>query len=423
MNRPAIAALALAAVAAFTGKPAAAHPLGNFTINHLSKIAIERDRIDRALRPRHGGDSDVRRHAFARPRRHVRRAGTARVGPRRGRADRAVAGADDRRRPARADPRCDPRHARRGAGGLPTLYFVADLHARDLAAERTRSRTPIAPSTGRLGWKDVVVAPRRADARVDVAIRSALLGSPRGVTTAISASLRAARSPSAPLGTATDVQSAAAPSAAPVESALGPARARDRQTRPSSSDAAGRRRARRPPRARARSRQDAAGGLAGRARATIRRRGILASALTIAHTAGVLALGIAIIAFKNYFVPETIYPWITLDLRDRDRRRSVRARSPVRSSRGADSLTPTITRTAGCTTTITSTRTTRTGRTTHDDGHVHAHDDLEHARSHAMPGEAPLRFGPTVWAAMSGGVRALPRPHWSCCSPPSRRTR
>ena len=48
------------------------------------------------------------------------------------------------------------------------------------------------------------------------------------------------------------------------------------------------------------------------ARATPRQAVILAVALTVAHTAGVLALGFVVLAATRWIVPEQIYPWITL---------------------------------------------------------------------------------------------------------------
>src|SRR5689334_20730373 len=44
--RRAIAALAcIAAIAGFAAAPASAHPLGNFSINHLSEVSISTDRV------------------------------------------------------------------------------------------------------------------------------------------------------------------------------------------------------------------------------------------------------------------------------------------------------------------------------------------------------------------------------------------
>jgi nickel/cobalt exporter len=406
VNRPAIAALALAAVAAFTGKPAAAHPLGNFTINHLSKIAVERDRIavryvlDMAeiptfavMRSRDsGGTFDARElRAWAHDE-------GALIAPS------LALTIDGVPTPLTLDAvRATTRH---GAGGLPTLYFVSDLHAR--IAPRSHALA-YADRTydGRLGWRDVVVAPATEPTRELTSYPNALLGSPRGVTTAdldIAASgavtVRAAR-------TATDAQSPPAPSA------IRSNQLSDLLARGTGNPAIvlltllvavalGALHALEP----GHGKTLLAVSLVG-ARATIRQAGILASALTIAHTAGVLALGIAIMAFKNYFVPETIYPWITLisgiaiaTIGARAVARQIVARrgyahghhhahAALHDHDHVHAHHP-------------------HGSHDHGDGHVHAHDDLEHARSHAMPGEAPLRFGPTVWAAMSGGVAPCP---------------
>jgi ABC-type nickel/cobalt efflux system permease component RcnA len=42
------------------------------------------------------------------------------------------------------------------------------------------------------------------------------------------------------------------------------------------------------------------------------------------------------------------------------------------------------------------------------DHHTHERDELAHAKLHVAPGEGPLRFGPAMWAAMSGGVAPCP---------------
>ena len=129
------------------------------------------------------------------------------------------------------------------------------------------------------------------------------------------------------------------------------------------------------------------------ARATVKQATILATALTIAHTIGVLALGLALNLFKGYFVPEQIYPWITLVsgiviaiIGARAIAREIRRRQPVQAHSHAhahDHAHP------------------------HDHAHAHDHaahdhhshddmDDAEHAMLHAIPGTAPMRFGPTV---------------------------
>jgi len=148
------------------------------------------------------------------------------------------------------------------------------------------------------------------------------------------------------------------------------------------------------------------------ARATVKQAAILAGALTVAHTIGVLALGVAINLCKGYFVPEAIYPWITLlsgaiiaVIGARAVQRQILARRPLAHGHTHEHAE------------------THPHEHPHvhladaapDHGHAHGahthshdHDDLAHARSHAIPGTAPLTFGGTVWAAMSGGVAPCP---------------
>jgi ABC-type nickel/cobalt efflux system permease component RcnA len=410
VNRIAIVALTLGIVAASAATPAAAHPLGNFTINHLSKIAVERDRVNvryvldmaeiptfAAMRAR---DPNGRLDAQG-LRAWARDEGTA-IAP-------ELALTVDG---ARADLSVDAVRAntRRGAGGLPTLYFVAALHA------------PLGPGAhalsysdrsyeGRLGWKDVVVTPAGEPTHELTAYPNALLGSPRGVTTAdlgIAASgavtVRAAR-------TATDAANAPAPSAF-RSNQLSDMLAKGTGSIPFVlltllvAVALGALHALEP----GHGKTLLAVSLVG-ARATAGQAAILAGALTVAHTAGVLALGIAIIAFKNYFVPENIYPWITLlsgiaiaVIGARAVARQIVARRPfahahhhghshAHDHEHVHEHHP---------------HERHPHAHDHGDAQTHTHDDVEHARSHAIPGEAPLRFGPTVWAAMSGGIAPCP---------------
>jgi nickel/cobalt exporter len=147
------------------------------------------------------------------------------------------------------------------------------------------------------------------------------------------------------------------------------------------------------------------------ARATVSQAAILAGALTVAHTAGVLALGVAIISLKGAFVPEAIYPWITLlsgvviaVVGARAIARQVMARQPFAHSHahGHSHVHPHEHEHVHA----------ADGHMHREHGnahaHGHAHDDDAHARSHAVPGTSKLRFGPTVWAAMSGGVAPCP---------------
>lgn len=124
-------------------------------------------------------------------------------------------------------------------------------------------------------------------------------------------------------------------------------------------------------------------------RATVRQAAILAASLTFAHTIGVLILGV-VLFFAASFVSESIYPWITLlsgvavaFIGARNLARSVAAR------RGHE----------------------------HGDEHGHTHgftadhhhgDGDEHGHSHAIPGDGPIDFRGAVVAAMSGGVAPCP---------------
>ncbi|MBC5799609.1 MAG: hypothetical protein GIX03_12095 [Candidatus Eremiobacteraeota bacterium] len=199
------------------------------------------------------------------------------------------------------------------------------------------------------------------------------------------------------------------------------------------------------------------------ARATVKQAAILAGALTVAHTVGVLALGVAINLFKGYFVPENIYPWITLlsgiaiavigaravQKQLLNRRSLAFAGASVGAGAHVHDHVhhahehgpghthdhdhdhghlhahgPEAGRAHGLHAHQAhgheSTHTHdhehapdhahHSPAPGHDHGHAHSHDadDLDHARAHAIPGSAPLKFGGTVWAAMSGGIAPCP---------------
>ncbi len=146
------------------------------------------------------------------------------------------------------------------------------------------------------------------------------------------------------------------------------------------------------------------------ARATARQAVILATALTVAHTAGVFALGAVLLLAAQWIVPEQIYPWITLGsgvlvtvLGARAVAREIRVRLPFAHAHAH----------------------------AHADAHPHEHDHLHaggahhhhhdgdahdraalddagHARAHAIPGTAPLSFRSAVLAAASGNIAPCP---------------
>ena len=159
--------------------PAAAHPLGNFTINHLSELSGGRDRVALryvldmaeiptfALMREHDASGKMTKAELAAWAASEAKAVTPQL-------DLRFAGAPQALEIVRTQA-----HTRPGAGGLPTLYWVADFTA-SLPANATGTLT-FADRTfaGRLGWKDVVVAPATEPTRELTAYPNALLGSPR----------------------------------------------------------------------------------------------------------------------------------------------------------------------------------------------------------------------------------------------------
>ncbi len=386
--------------------PAAAHPLGNFTINHLTKLALSGRHLD----VRYVLDmAEIPAYQTMRAEDASGRLTPAEMSAWAQREGRLLAGelqlADD----GVAVPLVFDRAAattRPGAGGLPTLYLTLDAHAGLPSASGSQSlvyRDETFP--GRLGWKDVVVAPAGEPTQALRAYPSALLGSPRDTT-----SVALQRWPGGALtvtseGDDTAGQAAAVPSAA-RSNQLSDMLARG--TRDPGfvgltflvAIVLGALHALEP----GHGKTLLAVSLVG-ARATVKQAAILAAALTLAHTAGVLALGLAINLFKGAFVPESIYPWITLGsgivvalVGARAVERQIALRRPyahvhthehpsAHAHAHAHSHAPLA--------------------HAHDH-HAHEHDEGEHAKLHVLPGTGPLRFGPAVWAAMSGGVAPCP---------------
>ena len=407
----------LVAVAAFAlalAAPAGAHPLGNFTINHLTELTFAHGRaalhyvLDMAEIPTYqamraatpdGTMTAAQLDAWARAQAQTLlpelelRAGDA---------------------PLTLTLDTTAARTRPGAGGLPLIYLTLDAHAAIPAGSREITYRD-ATFAGRIGWRDVVVAPASEPTHELLAYPNALLGSPRGLT-GVSVTL------------ASDGHRLAVVDAPAVEdvsaAGAGPAIVRSNQLSDmlakGTSDwsfvlltllvaiALGALHALEP----GHGKTLLAISLVG-ARATAKQAAILAASLTVAHTIGVLALGVAISLLKGYFVPETIYPWITLvsgiaiaTIGARAVHRQLQQRRPLAHAHahGHAATHPHA-----------HSHTHQAHTHSHDDhghdhghSHDHSHDDLEHARLHAIPGTAPLRFGATVWAAMSGGVAPCP---------------
>jgi ABC-type nickel/cobalt efflux system permease component RcnA len=395
-----------------------AHPLGNFTINHLSKLSVSRERADvhyvldmaeiptyqamRSVTP-DGKMDTTQLAAWARsesaellPQLRLTEGGT----------------------PVPFALDATGAHTKRGAGGLPTLYLTLDAHARLPAASESRTFSYTDETfAGRLGWRDVVVAPATEPTRELTQYPNALIGSPRELSSVeIALSARGiARVTGVP-----EVTAATSGAALPGASQLRSNQLSDMLARGTSdwgfvaltflvAIALGALHALEP----GHGKTLLAISLVG-ARATVRQAAILALALTFAHTVGVLALGVAINLFKGYFVPETIYPWITLlsgvviaIIGARAVQKQIESRRPLAHvhvhahAATHDHVHEHVHEPHG--------HGHGHGHHTHPEGAAsHAHDDLEHARAHAIPGTAPLTFGGTVWAAMSGGVAPCP---------------
>jgi nickel/cobalt exporter len=385
--------------------PVAAHPLGNFTINHLTKLTPAGRQMQvryvldlaeiPAFQAMRAEDASGR---MSRSELNVwaRREGRELLGQLRLDAGSAALPLAFDRAQAMTRP---------GAGGLPTLYLTLEAHAALPAASGAQSvRYHDGTFAGRLGWKDVVVAPATEPTNELRAYPSALLGSPRDIT-ALAMRLE-------PGGAVTVTNEADAPAQAASEpSAVRSNQLSDMLARGTRDPGfvvltflvailLGALHALEP----GHGKTLLAVSLVG-ARATVKQAAILAAALTLAHTAGVLALGLAINLFKGAFVPESIYPWITLVsgivvalVGARAVERQVALRRPYAHvhTHAHPAAHPHV----------------------HEhrhapladahDHHTHERDQLEHAKLHAIPGEGALRFGPAVWAAMSGGVAPCP---------------
>ena len=376
--RAAAIAFSLIIVSAF-GRPAAAHPLGNFTINHLAKIALRGDRLqvryflDFAEIPTFQimRSLDAQAHptaqqleAWARSETDIVRTGL-RI-------------QHDARR-LTLEPGVARVRLRPGAGGLPILYWTETFGAA-LPAD-TRAGSPVTLSVvddtyaNRIGWKDISVAPATEPTRELLQYPIALLGSPRDVS-AVTIDIRGG------LVTTTDAAPAAEPAPTGTTSQARSNTLSDMLASGTSSlpfviltllaaVGLGALHALEP----GHGKTLLAVSLVG-ARATPKQAVILASALTVAHTVGVLLLGVALLFVANWFVPENIYPWITL------------VSGVAVAVLGANALA----------------RIVRARR-----GAAHEHGTGAH-HSHGIPVDPnrPLSFGGVVVAAASGNIAPCP---------------
>jgi nickel/cobalt exporter len=361
----------------------AAHPLGNFTINHLAKISVSRGTLhvryilDIAEIPtfqimhRHANgnwtppilqqwaDSEIR---LVESNLHVVVNGTA----------------------VPLETHVAHARLRPGAGGLPILRWVADLSAplEPSGADRIVVNDGVYADR-RIGWKDIIIGFQTEPTDELRHYPSALIGTPRRVS---SASFTVASN-----GRISNIHDVIdlTPSVGTLTAWVAPTALSGMFTRPNQTPlfviltvlaafGLGALHAAEPGHGKALLAFTLVG-----ARATPKQALTLASSLTFAHTIGVLLLGLALF-FVTGFVSEEIYPWITL------------LSGVVIAVIGARKLAQFI-------------GARRAASHDHDDGHAggHAH---HHGRghSHAIPGSQPLNFSSAVWAAMSGGIAPCP---------------
>jgi nickel/cobalt transporter (NicO) family protein len=306
--RAALIALVLFLASATT---AHAHPLGNFSVNHLATVAISADRVevryvlDQAEIPtvqeRGLGRAEVLRRKLG----EVRRGLTLR--------------ADGRELPLR--PSGEPRLTfPSGAGGLATTRLELTLDA----AVGSRTRLDLRDDTfpGRVGWKAIVAAPGEGTAVRTAAPSVDPTGGLRRYPEDLlqSPADRREASFSVKPGDGTLV----APHAEhglPEEAAADEPRS-DGLTALFENAAAGRGvlvlmllaalgwgalHALSPGHGKAM----VAAYLIG-ARGTARDAVVLGATVTVTHTIGVFALGLVTLALSQYVLPEQLYPWLTL---------------------------------------------------------------------------------------------------------------
>ena len=297
--------IALAALAVW---PAAAnaHPLGNFSVSHLSEVSVSSDRVDvryildeaeiPSFQQRGVADAELLRR---------KRAEVVR---------RLVLTVDGRRvglRPAGAGTIAHPE----GEGGLRTTRVELPLVARVEGARRVELRDGTFPD--RVGWKAVVVEPGRGTAvRSSVPAEDAtnglrsypddLLESPSDVRTATLSVRPGSGTVEAPGGTRTGSGRGAENGFADLFSDAAAGRG-VLVLLLLSAFAWGAFHALSPGHGKA----VVAAYLVG-TRGTARHAIALGATVTVTHTAGVFALGAVALLLSQYILPEQLYPWLNL---------------------------------------------------------------------------------------------------------------
>lgn len=357
---------------------AQAHPLGNFTINHLAVVTSAGGRLHvhyvldiaeiPAFQIMHAGDGWSAARTL-----QWNAAEAARVEA--GLSFRS----GNRTLPIRLVQTSST--TRPGAGGLPTLYWTGDF---TVAIDRPASISvqDDVYADRRIGWKDIVLPGTSDPTNALRSYPAAAIGSPRH-NDAATFTLTASGAISAVRVFGTGNDAAWNPASIVRSSALSDLFSRSNQTpllillTVLAAFGLGALHGLEPGHGKALLAFTLVG-----ARATFKQAIILAAALTFAHTVAVLLLGL-LLFFAAGFATESIFTWITL--------LSGLAVAVI----GARALSIAI------------------GRTAHEREHAHAHahghvHDHAHGHSHAIPGNAPLHFPSAVVAAMSGGIAPCP---------------
>jgi nickel/cobalt transporter (NicO) family protein len=378
--RPAVIVLWAACLPFLASGSASAHPLGNFTINHLARI-----RADAAGMRIHYVLDIAEIPTFQ----IMHASGTWTPARMRDWANGESALVTDGFS-VKADGVVIRLHldgtsarTRAGAGGLPILYWTGDYSAA-LPAKAAISVRDLVYADRRIGWKDIVL-PGLTDPTDELrSYPSALIGSPRQNDAATFDVLDGRVAHVRVRGEYSDSWSAAA---MVRSSALSDLMARGAQTpilvllTILAAFGLGALHGLEPGHGKALLAFTLVG-----ARATLKQAVILAAALTFAHTIAVLLLGV-LLCFAAAFATETLFTWITL----------------------ISGIAIVVIGARGLSTAVTRATAEREHARAHAGGHAHDHHhQAGDGHSHEIPGSAPLHFRSAVVAAMSGGIAPCP---------------
>lgn len=419
-----LVAVALIVVCCLSVGRADAHPLGNFTINHLAKLEVRNGSVN----VRYILDiAEIPTFQIMQERGSKRDWSAADL---QAWADSEVPlvrdaleiNVDQNRialQPLAAQARLRP-----GAGGLPILYWVGTFRSSMApGVAHAISVNDHVYENRQIGWKDIVVLPEREPTTELQKYPSALIASPRGKT---NVELSVAAS-----GVVTKNVSNASLDPAPQQAnsivrstVLSDMFANPKQTplfillTIFAAFGLGALHAIEPGHGKALLAVTLVG-----ARATAKQAVILGASLTFAHTIGVILLGIALF-FLASFVSETIYPWITLVsgiaiavIGARALSRYMRTRVGARQHAHSHAHPQAHAHAHAHEHVHDHVHAAQVGHDHHHHAqgeltHDHqAHEGHEHApggHSHVIPGNEPINFRAAIWAAMGGGIAPCP---------------